>query len=79
VQESALINPVLSPVLNEPSLAVLPSSPPNDLLLQRIGILEHEVKQLQKAHQHEKRLLRKAILLQMDMDVDDEDELTGHG
>ena len=81
VQASALRNPVPSPVLSEPSLAVLPNSPPNDILLQRVGILEHEVKQLKKALQHEKRLLRKAILLQMDMDVEDEndDELTRHG
>ncbi|HEB78627.1 MAG TPA: DUF2075 domain-containing protein [Methylothermaceae bacterium] len=43
-----------------------------DSLLQRLSILEQEVSQLKKTLQHERKLLRKAILIQMDMDVGDE-------
>lgn len=45
--------------------------PPGDQLMQRLSILEREIQQLKKNQQHEKKLLRKAILIQMDMDVED--------
>ena len=44
---------------------------PGDQLMQRLSILEREIQQLKKNQQHEKKLLRKAILIQMDMDVED--------
>ncbi len=44
----------------------------DDQLLQRFAALEQEVLQLKKTLQHERKLLRKAILIQMDMDIDDE-------
>ncbi len=40
-------------------------------LMQRLGILEQEIQQLKKTLQHERKLLRKAILIQMDMDIED--------
>lgn len=40
--------------------------------MQRLNMLEREIQQLKKNQQHEKKLLRKAILIQMDMDVEDE-------
>lgn len=40
--------------------------------MQRLNVLEREIQQLKKNLQHEKKLLRKAILIQMDMDVEDE-------
>ena len=46
--------------------------PAGDQLMQRLSILEKEIQQLKKSMQHEKKLLRKAILIQMDMDVEDE-------
>ena len=46
--------------------------PEGDQLMQRLGILEQELHTLKKTVQHERKLLRKAILIQMDMDIDDE-------
>lgn len=46
--------------------------PAGDQLMQRLNMLEREIQQLKKNQQHEKKLLRKAILIQMDMDVEDE-------
>ena len=46
--------------------------PPGDQLMQRLNVLEGEIQQLKKTLQHERKLLRKAILMQMDMDVEDE-------
>jgi putative secretion ATPase (PEP-CTERM system associated) len=46
--------------------------PPGDQLMQRLSVLEGEIQQLKKTLQHERKLLRKAILMQMDMDVEDE-------
>lgn len=43
-----------------------------DQLLQRVSVLEYELQQLKKALTHERKLLRKAILMQMDMDLGDE-------
>ena len=40
-------------------------------LMQRLGVLEQEIHQLKKTLQHERKLLRKAILIQMDMDIED--------
>ena len=40
--------------------------------MQRLNVLEGEIQQLKKTLQHERKLLRKAILMQMDMDVEDE-------
>ncbi|MCB1753330.1 MAG: XrtA-associated ATPase [Gammaproteobacteria bacterium] len=48
------------------------SVPAGDQLMQRLNMLEREIQQLKKNQQHEKKLLRKAILIQMDMDVEDE-------
>lgn len=42
-----------------------------DQLMQRLNVLESEIQLLKKSLQHERKLLRKAILIQMDMDIDD--------
>ena len=54
-----------------PSIAAGPALG-SDQLLQRLGVLEYEAQQLKKALTHERKLLRIAILIQMDMDVEDE-------
>ncbi len=48
------------------------TAPDGDQLLQRLGVLEQEMQSLKKTVQHERKLLRKAILIQMDMDIEDE-------
>jgi len=48
------------------------AAPAGDQLMQRLSILEGEIQQLKKTLQHERKLLRKAILMQMDMDVEDD-------
>ena len=48
-------------------------NPPGEHQLQkRLSALEKEMKQLKKSLQHEKKLLRKAILIQMDIDTEDD-------
>ncbi|HEB97834.1 MAG TPA: DUF2075 domain-containing protein [Sedimenticola thiotaurini] len=51
-----------------------PMPGPGDIgrLAQRLFMLEQEVKQLKKSLNHERKLLRKAILIQMEMDVEEE-------
>ena len=68
------VQPVIQPMPQMAADPVLPGGAAlgGDQLLQRLGVLEYEVQQLKKALSHERRLLRKAILIQMDMDVEDE-------
>jgi len=46
--------------------------PSADQITKRLSAVEKEIKQLKKSLQHEKKLLRKAILIQMDIDAEDE-------
>jgi putative secretion ATPase (PEP-CTERM system associated) len=63
----------VAPAMEQPSAAAAqaPSANPGDLS-QRVQHLEHEVRQLKKILQHERKLLRKAILMQMEMDMDED-------
>ncbi len=69
--------PPVSPVPVAPQVVPVADTPypapavPADVD-QRLAHLEQEVSQLKKSLQHERRLLRKAILLQMEMDVEEE-------
>ena len=75
---TAKASPATQPLLQAaPQMAVAPAFSTgtalgSDHLLQRLGVLEYEVQQLKKVLSHERKLLRKAILIQMDMDVEDE-------
>ena len=55
-----------------PSPRGSPPAPGQGDLAARVAALEHQVERLQGTLQKERRLLRKAILLQMEMDDDDE-------
>jgi hypothetical protein len=69
----------VEPVLETVSVSVPQGMPAvttvitgDDPLMQRLAVLEQEIAQLKKTMQHERKLLRKAILIQMDMDIEDE-------
>ena len=70
VEPEAQLAPAL-PVTTGISTAAV-TAPDGDQLLQRLGVLEQEMQSLKKTVQHERKLLRKAILIQMDMDIEDE-------
>ncbi len=62
-----IVSEIAPSAMNELS----PLSAPRDLV-QRVNQLEQEVHRLKRAMQHERKLLRKAVLLQLDMDVYDD-------
>ena len=65
--------PISSPPPVAPAAEVSYATPAGSSdLVQRLLHVEQEVKQLKKSLHHERKLLRKAILIQMEMDIEEE-------